>query len=245
MNRDFWETVSVNYKREVLSVFDNDHEGLVEERIGKAAKLFRNGTAADIGCGVGRFTPVLSKAFKQVDASDFSLEGLKRARRRCRSCDNIKFHEWDLTRGEAPFSPVDLALCVNVILMPSLSQRRRAWHAVCSQVKDKGSLILVLPSMESAQMEHYRMVGAWLDDGSSCSTALKNSIQEKATVNDLRMGVYQLDGMRTKHYLREEICDALESRAFEVEEFRKLKYPPGGDEAPFESWDWLFVARRM
>ena len=33
MDRDYWNRISKNYEREVLSVFDNDLQGVVEEKI--------------------------------------------------------------------------------------------------------------------------------------------------------------------------------------------------------------------
>ena len=244
MNRAFWETVSANYQQEVLSVFDNDAEGLVKKRIADAAVSFPKGNAVDLGCGVGRFTPLLADSFSHVYACDFSSVALKRARSRCRNKKNVTYCEFDLTGDPAPFDPVEFVLCVNVLIMPSLAQRLRAWRAVTNQVKHGGTLLLVVPSMESAQMEHYRTVESWLGEGETCAAAIRNSIQEKATASDLRMGIYQLDGVRTKHYLREEIQDVLCGHEFEIDEFRKLRYPPDGDESPFETWDWLFVARR-
>jgi len=244
MNKAFWETVSANYQQEVLSVFDNDIEGLVESHVTAAAKEFPKGTAADIGCGVGRFTPLLADGFSHVDACDFSAVGIKKARSRCRGRKNVSFYEQDLARDRAPFEPVDFVLCVNVLIMPSLDQRLRSWRTVANQVKNDGLLLLVVPSMESAHMEHFRKVESWLEEGESCAQAVRNSIQEKATAADLRMGVYQLDSVRTKHYLQDEVQEMLEGHEFNVENVGRIKYPPDGDANPFETWDWLFVARR-
>lgn len=58
MDRDYWNRISKNYEREVLSVFDNDLQGVVEEKIAAAGVAYPRGRAVDVGCGIGRFTPL-------------------------------------------------------------------------------------------------------------------------------------------------------------------------------------------
>src|SRR5438309_755046 len=51
----------------------------------------KEGTAADLGCGVGPLLPLLSKHFRRVIAVDFADGMLKRARERCRGLANVEF----------------------------------------------------------------------------------------------------------------------------------------------------------
>ena len=98
MNRSYWNRISKDYQHEILSVFDNDLHGTVEEKIAAAALAYPNGRAADLGCGIGRFTPLLADTFDRVEACDYTKVGLKQARARCRSRRNVRFHEVDLIR---------------------------------------------------------------------------------------------------------------------------------------------------
>ena len=243
MDLAYWNRISENYQSEVLSVFDNDIHGLVEEKIAEAGIAYPNGQAADIGCGVGRFLPTLADMFASIHACDLSSVGIRKAKRRASKRDNIRFHEVDLSTESLPFPPVDFVLCVNVLIMPALAQRRRAWETVLNQVSEGGTILLVVPSAESIQMEYIQSVEAELVHGSDCQSAMRNSVFEKASTQDLRLGVHQLDGVRTKHYLMEELLQLLCSRRFEIQETRKLRYPPQGPGLP-ESWDWLIVAQR-
>jgi SAM-dependent methyltransferase len=218
MDRDYWNRISKNYEREVLSVFDNDLQGVVEEKIAAAGVAYPRGRAVDVGCGIGRFTPLLSEMFCEVDACDFTSVGLKKAKARCRSKKNVRFYELDITKDSFPFEAVDFVFCVNVLIMPSLDSRMRAWWNVANQVERIG-------------------------DGESTGSAVKNCIDEKATAADMRMGVLQLDGVRTKHYLKDEVEAMVRARHFEIVEVRKVKYPPQGD-SEFATWDWLVEARR-
>ncbi len=243
MNRDYWDSISRNYEREVLSVYDNDLKGVVEEKIAAAGVAYPEGRAADIGCGIGRFTPLLAETFCEVDACDFTPVGLKKAKARCRAKKNVRFYELDLTRDSFPFETVDFVFCVNVLIMPSLDMRMRAWWNVANQVSSGGTLLLVVPSYESFQMEYFHRVLSRIKDGESTTSAVRNCIDERATASDMRMGVLQLDGVRTKHYLKEEVEGMVQARRFEIVETRKVKYPPQGD-SQFATWDWLVVAKR-
>ncbi|MBC2606580.1 class I SAM-dependent methyltransferase [Pelagicoccus albus] len=243
MDINYWNKICKNYQSEVLSVFDNDLHGLVKQRVGKIAQEEEIERAADIGCGVGRFTPLLAEQFEEVEACDLSSVGLKNAKRRCSQQDNINFYQVDLVSEAIPFAPVDFAFCVNVLIMPSLDQRLRAWRSVTNQVNRGGTLLLVVPSLESVQMEFYSNVERRLSDGEGCGEAVRNSIDEKARASDLRLGVHQLDGVRTKHYLKDEIAQMLEEHEFEIQEISKLMYSED-EHTHFSQWDWLATATR-
>lgn len=244
MDRDYWDKISKNYEQEVLSVYDNDLQGVVEEKIASAGLAYPEGRAADIGCGIGRFTPLLSETFCEVDACDFTPVGLKKAKARCRSKKNVRFYELDLTQDSFPFEPVEFVFCVNVLIMPSLDLRRRAWWNVANQVASDGTLLLVVPSYESFQLEYFHRVLSRISDGEPTTSAVRNCIDERATTSDMRMGVLQLDGVRTKHYLKEEVELMVQVRRFQIKEVGKVKYPPQGD-SQFATWDWLVVAKRI
>ena len=244
MNRAYWDVVADDYEREVLSVFDHDTEGLVCTRIAAAGILAPRGSAADLGCGVGKFTGHVASAFAHVHACDSSEPCLAATRTRCNGHSNISFQQFDLTRDPAPFPPVDFALCVNVLIMPSLDERMRAWRTVTNQVAHLGTLLLVVPSLESVQFEHFRKLEARLGAGDSCSEAIRNSAPDNMVAADMHQGVHPLDGLPTKHYLREELEQMLPDHEFDVTELIKLEY---SSESPAKSagpWDWLVVARR-
>lgn len=244
MNRDYWDRVAVDYESQVLSVFDQDAEGLVRAAITAVGNGSPAASAADLGCGVGKFVPILAEAFGTVEACDLSGLALERARSRCKALPNVRFCRLDLVSDPVPFEPVDFVLCVNVLLMSSLDQNLRAWRAVTNQVKEGGRLLLVVPSLESIHLERYREVEARLREGDSCLEALQQSLPAAATAPDLHQGVHTLDGLPTRHYLREELEAMLDDHGFCVESLRKLAYAPGPDGGMQHSWDWLVLAAR-
>jgi len=250
MNRAYWETVAADYDREVLSVFDHDAAGAVQARIEAAADP--GARAADLGCGVGKFTPLLARHFREVEACDLSARGVAETRRSCRSQGHVTVRRHDLASTPLPFAPVAFVLCVNVLIMPALDVRRRAWRAVTNQVDHGGRLVLVVPSVESAHYDQFRELESNLDGGCTCAEALDRMHRPGGTVRDLGQGVVRLRGLRTKHYLREELEWLLPAHELDVEEITKLdlvaprETAPDSIQAGPESclWDWLVVARR-
>lgn len=244
MNRAYWDQVAEDYESEVLSVFDHDVGGLVKASILAAGSRAEDACAADLGCGVGKFVPLLAEVFGTVEACDLSKQALQRARSRCCTLPNVRFRQLDLVSDPVPFAPVDFVLCVNVLLMASLDQNLRAWRTVTNQVKEAGQLLLVVPSLESIHLERYRTVEASLRTGDSCFEALGQSLPRAATALDLHAGVHTLDGLPTRHYLKEELEAMLVDHGFGVETVRKLSYRAGPHGEPQSSWDWMALATR-
>jgi SAM-dependent methyltransferase len=252
MNRAYWDAVADDYEGEVLSVFDHDTGGLVRARIAAAGAAVDSAgsRAADLGCGVGKFTPLLARAFARVEACDSSLRGLEAARAACLDHANVGFWRIDLTCDPVPFEPVHFVLCVNVLIMPSLDERLRAWRTVTNQVEHGGTLLLVVPSLESIQCEHLREIDTHLLEGDTCAEAIRRSVPPDASATDLHQGVHLLDGLRTKHYLREELEHMLPAHELDVIEVARLEYRTDAEDVadalPAAScpWDWLVTARR-
>jgi hypothetical protein len=117
----------------------------------------------------------------------------------------------------------------------------RAWRTVTNQVAHGGSLLLVVPSVESVQFGYFSALDACLHGGNSCAESLRRSAPGNASVADWHQGVHRLDGLRTKHYLREELERMMPAHELDVQELIKLEY---GSDVVALPWDWLVVARR-
>ena len=249
MDRDYWDTVAADYGSAIFSVLANDTAGLIAghiARLGDRAQI-----AADLGCGVGNFTPLLAEAFDRVHACDLSPKLLNQARTACRNFDNVDFFQTDLGRVPHPFEPVDFVLCVNVLIMAGLDARMTALRAVTAQVKNDGHLLLVTPSTESMLYTQFRRVDWCLREGMDCDSAIRDSVPARGSVRDLHQGIRPIEGVRTKHHLKEELLVLLRGHKMEVLSVEKLTYPwstefsepPEWMEGPLP-WDWLVLARR-
>lgn len=250
MNRAYWEDLAATYDEHIFSVLGHDHDGVLARHI--RAHADQAGTAADLGCGPGKITPLLARHFGHVDACDISAGLLDQARARCDRYEHVDFHRHDLSGTDAPpFAPADFVLCVNVILTADLETREYLWERITSLVGPGGRLLLVLPSHESALYTNFRRLDWHVRAGLRADDAIRHSLAREGNVAQLEHGVRGIEGVKTKHYLREEIMVQLEDRSLHVEEVAKLTYgwetefpdPPDWLAAPYP-WNWLVLARR-
>jgi SAM-dependent methyltransferase len=249
MDLAYWNAVAGDYDSEIFSVREHDTAGLIAGHIARLGDPAH--TAADLGCGVGKFTPLLAEAFGRVHACDLSDKLLAHARRACRKFGNIDFLQTDLGRVAHPFDPVDFVLCVNVLIMAGLDARMSALRAVTAQVKKGGHLLLVTPSTESMLYTQFRRIDWCLREGMDCEFAVRDSVPARGSVRNLHQGIRPIEGVPTKHHLREELMVLLRGHEMEVLSIEKLTYPwttefadpPEWMESP-HPWDWLVLARR-
>ncbi|MBK1878768.1 class I SAM-dependent methyltransferase [Pelagicoccus mobilis] len=197
-----------------------------------------------MGCGIGKFTPLLAQAFAQVNACDWAETALKQAEASCSEFDNTTFQRLDLSNDRVPFEPVDFAICINVLIMPSFDDRMRAWRTVTNQVNQGGTLLLVVPSHESTQMEYYRDIESRLDMGDSCREATEACAPANATVEDLQQGIFSCQGTRMKYYLRDELIMLLNGLELDVREIKRIQYAQDEASGSPATWDWLIMAQR-
>jgi SAM-dependent methyltransferase len=240
MNERDWDAVAARFEQEIFNVPANDRKGLIKALVERFAAP--QGTAADLGCGIGRTLPLLAANFQHVHAVEFSTECLAIARRKYRRLKNVDYLYNDLTRHPVPVPEVDLVLCINTLLLADLPHRMAMWSHMCACVKPGGRLVLVVPSVESTLLTRHRQAQWDLRIGVARAPSATPAMEH---------GVVMIDGAPTKHYLREELLDLLRSHGFDPDEPEKIEYdwstefahPPKWMQAPFP-WDWLVCARR-
>jgi len=251
MDVAYWNEVAKNYDREIFSVLENDKEHLIISRIEKFAS--ETDASSDLGCGIGKFLPILSRSFSHVYAYDISEKCLQQARDNCAELSNVDYIKADLSKKKVKMPKVDFVLCVNSIIMPSISQRSRYFRAISGHLNNGGRLILVVPSFESAiyskirTIEWNRRIG--LGTGAAVMAVWNSNNKQKAS--QLQHGIVNIDHVPTKHYLREELYSVLWDIGFDVHEVIKIEYswrtefsnPPNWLKEPFP-WDWLVTAQK-
>jgi SAM-dependent methyltransferase len=251
MKEERWDAIADAYDEEVLSVYDHDRRGLVREKIKKYGS--RSLSASDLGCGLGKFLPLLAKAFKQVHACDYSAGLLERARQDNAGLANLQIEKVDLSNGAVRLPKVDFTLCVNVLLTPHLRERLSILKNITRQLSKGGHLVLVVPSLESALYANARLVQWNLRSGVAHERAESEGFRENepSGAEVARGGVLYAGDLKMKHFLKEELvttADGLRLDAVSVEklEYRwdtEFKEPPNWMGEPFP-WDWLAVLRK-
>lgn len=157
----------------------------------------------------------------------------------------MRLHLVDIVSAPAPFEPVDFVLCVNVLLMPSLDERMRAWRFATNQIRSDGRLLLVVPSHESILFQVHLAVAADLADGRDCAAVERDATRDAAGTSSMPLGVHLLSGVPTKHYLADELRALFDEHHLDLEELVRLEYAPGGPHVLGQGvWDWLAVGRR-
>jgi SAM-dependent methyltransferase len=248
-HRDYWEDRAGDYEEEVFSVLANDRQGVVRRRIEEFAGPDR--TAADLGCGIGHFLPLLSEHFSHVSALDFSERCLRRGRRRFPDLENVDFVRCDLRENRPAVEPVEFGLSVNALLTPDLGGQVAMFFGLRRHLQTGADLVLVVPSHESALFVEHRLLQWHLEVGDPPADAVAAVTgpdrAEEVRIGDL--GVVEIDGVATKHYLEAELMDRLEAADFEVTGVSKVEYdwetefaePPEWMGAPYP-WDWCATA---
>ncbi len=249
MNRDYWNAVADSYEAEIFNVLEHDTSGLIRERVERLAGPGR--IAADLGCGVGHCLPLLAGQFARVHACDLSADCLEQARNVHGSHTNLSFRVADLARTAIGIPPVDFALCINVLITGSLSIRTRILRNLHTRLRTGGHVLIVVPSVESALLTSARLIQWNQREGHPASDAEKIGLPRTGSVRQIHRGNIPIDGVITKHYLKEELEFLLPDNGLEVLEIEKIQYPwttefadpPDWMTDPYP-WDWMVLAQR-
>ena len=251
MKEERWDAIADAYDEEVLSVYDHDRCGLIRNKISQYAGPGL--VASDLGCGLGKFLPLLTKGFKRVHACDYSAALLSHARSDNADLDNLSIEKIDLTEAGARLPKVDFTLCVNVLLSPDLGQRLTIFKNLSRQLSRGGHLVLVVPSLESALYANARLVQWNLRSGVPVLEAGREGFRstEPSGKEVARGGVLYAGDLKMKHFIKEELISMAYGLRLDAVSVEKLEYrwdtefkePPKWMADPFP-WDWLAVFRK-
>lgn len=250
MDRAYWDSIARSYDDKILDALRSDRKRVIRRTIEEHAD--KGMVAADFGCGVGKTLPLLSKNFSFVDAFDLSSRNLELARRSCRSLPNVRYYHRDLSTGDATSLRVDFAVSINVLLTPSHEVRAGILRTMCRGLRPQGRLMLVVPSLESALYSDFRLLEWNMREGFSYEEACEEGLAADAkNCGAVANGMITLDGVPTKHYVREEMEVVLREAGFEPLETQKVEYTwrtefdevPSWLREPYP-WDWMALARK-
>jgi SAM-dependent methyltransferase len=244
-----WGSLADGFDEHVCHVLDEERTGRVEATI--RASVRRGDRVADFGCGTGRALPLLAKLAKSVDAYDFAPDLLAVAARAMSKRKNVTCRVVDLADDRVALPLVDAGVCVNALLSPSAPLRAKILGTISRTVRAGGAFVLVVPSVESALLTMHRHVEIHLREGWTDRAAREGADVAGLTPRGVRDGVLERGGVRTKHFLREELELWLSSFGWSVEAVEKAEYdwstefesPPAWMRAPYP-WDWVVRAQR-
>lgn len=247
MDRNYWERIAPNYSEEIFDVLKNDTSGKIVGAIEEVAS--KEATVTDIGCAIGKWIPLLATAFKYVVATDISAINLDIAKEKCKDYPNVEYQRMDMSAYTLTVTPCDVAVCINAILTDNLKKRINFFQSLNICLNQGGTLILVVPSLESKLYTNI-IAHRWnVDDDHK--EKIESVEKAYALAKNIKQGVTDIDNVPTKHYLKEELELLLKLDGFTVDRVEKINYtwktefnnPPKWLEEP-HPWDWLCVARK-
>jgi SAM-dependent methyltransferase len=208
--------------------------------------------AVDLGCGTGRLLPRLLRQANRVVGIDFAEELLHLGRARLGENERAELRRVDLARPLRSPRGAELATCSNVLLAPDEALRLAILRNCRRVLAPGGRLLLIVPSLESALWVNDRLVAWNRRAGIGGTRAFRGGIgTDPSSARDLLGGIVDQGGVRTKHYLREELEETLRRIGFEIDATERIEYAWGDYfDAPPKwlgatgPWDWLVQARR-
>lgn len=247
MDRQYWERIAPNYNEEIFDVLQNDKSGKIVSALEAVAS--KEKTVSDIGCAIGKWIPLLSTAFKHVTATDISSTNLEIAKEKCKEYLNVDYVRMDMSANNLTVIPCDVAVCINAILTHDLNKRINFFQALNISLNKNGTLILVVPSLESKLFTNI-IANRWNVDNDH-KEKIESVEKAYALARNIKQGVTDIDNVPTKHYLQEELQLLLSLEGFEVTQIEKINYewntefhnPPKWLQDP-KPWDWLVVATK-
>jgi 2-polyprenyl-3-methyl-5-hydroxy-6-metoxy-1,4-benzoquinol methylase len=247
MERSYWEKIAPGYNEEIFDVLKNDSKGIIRHVIKKVSG--KNKTVIDIGCAIGKWLPVLSPAYKKVYAIDISQKNLDIAKQLHPQFSNVVYNRIDMSSSKAKLVKCDTAICINAILTGTLQKRTVFFSNLKKCVKKNGTLILVIPSLESAMLTSI-IRQRWNPDKDAHTFISKTKAKEQ--VRNFLQGNTSIDDVPHKHYLADELELLLNNEGFAMETTKKIEY---GWDTEFlkplkwlkhpKPWDWMVVAKKL
>lgn len=244
-----WGALARRFDQRVCHVLSEERNGRVAAAIRSTVR--RGDRVADFGCGTGRALPLLAGLAKQVDAYDFAPGLLSVAAGATAKLANVTCQVVDLSDESLTLPAVDAGVCINALLSPRAVLRSKMLGGISRTVRKGGRLVLVVPSVESVLLGIHRNVEWHLREGWVDREARAAADLSGVTKSGVRDGVFDRGGVRTKHYLREELVLLLESFGWTVEAMEKAEYdwstefedPPAWMREPYP-WDWVVMGVR-
>lgn len=270
----YWNQQARNYDDNIFSTIDEDATGVILDVIrchSSHDDCSSSSRCVDLGCGVGKYLPALSKHFRQVMAYDLSPKlvalALKEVKRK--NLENVSVTVRDLAQvwyrsdpSGACFGRLDelesfgFGVMANVLIAPGDVQLHQlmlsnAQRSLCPG----GRLLCIVPSLESALYVHQRCEEERSEGPYSLGSG--DSRPSRAEAADLVKGVLRRSGVRTKHFLEPEFRLLASKGGFQVESVQRVTYhwrselglasdtqvPQSLRESPLP-WDWLFLLHK-
>jgi SAM-dependent methyltransferase len=246
--RQHWNHIAPTYNDEIFDVFNSDKNKVLLKYFTRYGN--RKHRVIDFGCGVGKAFPYLAPRFKEVVAVDISDACLAQAQHN--AFTNVKYLQKDLSKPGIRLPLSEFVFCVNVIMLPEPERNKVMFKNVCKALRPGGAAVLVLPAMESYLFAAWRLMDWYGREKVSPEKIPEHELSGfQGSTLEIIQGILQINDVKTKHYLQDELNVLLREAGFKKITIEKVEYdwtsefsdPPAWMKAPFP-FDWLVEAKR-
>jgi 2-polyprenyl-3-methyl-5-hydroxy-6-metoxy-1,4-benzoquinol methylase len=234
MNRQQWNKLGKVFAEEVCDIVREETSDEMKRYVA-AAKLPKDATLVDFGCGVGTFIHRFGAKFRTIVGVEFAASAIAQAKVLCADRRDVRWMTADIVRAAKEIGRIaDLTVCLNVITSTSPAKRAALWQSLADTTKSGGHTLIVVPSLESEAM-----VQAAVNRGKKLKLAAKDGhvVREEAT---------------QKFFEESELRTVLADAGFKVKKLGRAHYPwtiEGEREtaarAANRPWDWVCLAQRV
>ncbi len=244
-----WDGLCKNYHQEIVSPLHKEVKNPLLSTL-QQIKDAKSKVVADIGCGRGEILDLLAEQFKTVHALDFSPAMITMAQQNATK-ENIEFAVRDM-RSLRFRQRFDVAVAVNSVIMPRISDVNQALRSIYSSLKKGGEFYAIFPSMDTILYQGFLILEQQIRRHKDEQKALQHTkrLMERKRYNFLR-GTFNDNGQRQKFYYDFELNIRLQDAGFKDIRLAKVLYPWGPNFASsryFKNrppmWDWFVSARK-
>ncbi|HVZ77789.1 MAG TPA: class I SAM-dependent methyltransferase [Gemmatimonadaceae bacterium] len=241
MNRAYWDAQADAWDDAIFNSLREDTAGVIRRAIRAAARA--HASVLDFGCGVGGYLPFLSETFAEVHAVDWSAACVARARHVAGRCDNVRVERNTPAVVRRLRGRFGALVAANVVIHPRRRVRAQVLSTIRSLVAPGGTVLLVVPSLESATY---------------CEAMRRRVASRARSPYDFaprgvhgEPGVVSIDRVPTKHYTADELRLVMDEAGLPLRRVQRVPYrwSTEGLRVPRAlaepgPWDWLVIAER-
>jgi SAM-dependent methyltransferase len=244
-----WSRAAHSYEADFIDPHRPDVKSPLPRVLRRLADRERR-DVADLGCGTGPLLPFLAGLFHQVHAVDFAPAMLERARQRCRDLPNIVFHEKPLTDLSTLAGQVDVAVAVNSLVMPRITDIEASLSQIAAVLRPGGTFVGIVPAMDSVHYLTMLLLDRALAAGKPLEAARKSAAHfNEHACYDFAFGQYHAQGLEQHFWQPFEVRYRLERAGFRQVRLGRVHLaweqfacaPDMTQHLP--PWDWFFRAK--
>lgn len=246
----FWSRSAAHYERDFIDPYVKDVRGNLVRRTLHRLRGPSEKVVADLGCGIGPLLPFLSRRFKTVYAIDFAPGMLERAKKTVAKRKNVTFVHAPFTDLAALPEPVDVAVAVNSLVLPSLGDLQNALAEIRRCLKPGGVFLGIVPGMDAVHYHTMLLMDRARNLGLPPDAARKNAAQfGDHSCYDFAFSEFRFKGLEQHFWHPFEVRHRFAQAGFALKRLKKvhLSWTQFAGSIELKSfpapWDWFFLAK--